>query len=1275
MGTKNLEVKIVLNADGTSSYKVVGETSGELKKLGTQADDTNKRTTSLKNTLIGLASTGAVAAFVQTSVGQFREFNVAMTEVSTLLDDVPGQMDILSDAANDQAAAFASFPADQARAQYQIISAGAEDAADAIDTLTASNKLAIGGVTDIATAADGLTSVMNSYGDAAGTATDVSDSMFVAMRAGKTTIGELSAGIGKVAPLASTMGVSFDELTASIAALTKGGISTQESITGVRAVLAAVAKPTKEASDMAASLGLEFNTAALQSQGFAGFMAEVQEKTGGSTDALAKLFGGVEALVPAMALTGKAGEDLNVILEDMENKAGETEKAFVKISESADFQFRELQSNISVSMTEAGESITDGLLPIVSLLNDNFDEAEVVVKVFATAVTATLIPSLVKLGVQMALLTGPAGLLAGVAAGIAAIVIQSANFRDRMLEIREEVVDSFAAIGAESDKVEQVRENLMILGEQLGNVQERMAEVAETSGESSQEYKDLEKTADQLQKGIKDLASQIGDQTKKTKTLTGEVETNTGATGKNSDAVKKQAGEYQKLRDRLDPVGALQRQFVVDLQTLESRFRLANTPIEEQQFLMTQLADEYTDAVDKALGVTDAQKEMAEAAEEENERLGDLIQSVNELTDDLIPAEAAQRELEDATWLLEEAFQENIISLEKKNELLEELRDRTEESGDETVTFADSWEAAMERVDEAFADAWAGAFDSFDDFADKLLDAFKSMLGEMAHQAITKPIFDGFVSQFDGLIQTVSAKVGEMTKNVTDSMASASGWDWAAAAAGATYIGGGYNYVKDEYGSSAATGFALMPQMPVIGATLGRLFGGYEYRDAAMFVDYAGGDVSGQTRTDYIKDRPGSDNAWRQVWADIDSELQVYLQTRLDTVKNIVTTVGEGFGKSGAEILSALNGVVTSLDIGNLKGKSEEEINAALQQWVDDTALELMQAVVPEFTRVIQMAGDRASELVQPLLDIASYLADDWGPAVQGTLLEQANASYSTVREQLSLYNGTVESTQLLAYAATDRLNLEVALLQQIEAVSLSITDATGSIKDRIDRALRSDAEQIEWLTNQQNALREQLINAADPEEIQRLVQEITRLSGEQIGLLSEEQLGAVADEIKMFMDDVDGIAQAKLSEIEAATQLQHEIISDGIMSALSAGTERFIESAEEITVASVGATVGAALLVEEAAQVVASVDAHVGTLGLAANDMTSAVTQANEQSLQASVGLTSAASLHDQAARNLNTAAVSLNNSAAAMIQAAQALSTGASTAYYGTWEGAAAA
>jgi TP901 family phage tail tape measure protein len=245
-------------------------------------------------------------------------FSAAMSEVSTLIDDSFDPTNSLVGVVRQLSMEYAQAPVEQAKALYQVISAGAGDAAEATKTLTAANKLAVGGVTSVSIAADGLTSIMNAYGLAAQAAAGISDSMFVAMRAGKTTIGELSSAVGLLAPIAAGTGVSINEMLAATAALTKGGLSTAQAMTGLRQALANVLKPTRQAAQVAERLGIDFSATALKTKGLAGFMADLIPKIKGNTDAMVNLFGSVEGVNAVMALTSETGAaDFVAILDDM----------------------------------------------------------------------------------------------------------------------------------------------------------------------------------------------------------------------------------------------------------------------------------------------------------------------------------------------------------------------------------------------------------------------------------------------------------------------------------------------------------------------------------------------------------------------------------------------------------------------------------------------------------------------------------------------------------------------------------------------------------------------------------------------------------------------------------------------------------------------------------------------------------------------------------------------------------------------------------------------
>ena len=349
--------------------KGVTQTTQQINKLGTSAGLATKAFKIFAPLIAATFSAKALSGLA----AQANEFSAAMAEVNTLLSG-NSEMPRLTQEAKNLAAQFGGSPTRQAQAFYQAISAGAGSAEEATALLTAANKLAIGGVTDVTTAVDGLTSVTNAYGINTTEASRVSDAFFVAMRAGKTTVGELSGSIGKVAATAATAGLSFEETLGSISALTTQGIATAEAVTGLKATLSNILKPSKEASDAAKELGIDFSLAGLQSKGLSGFLDELVTATGGSEEKLLDLFGSTEALNTVFALTGGAAKTFNEIMVDMSNSAGQTDQAFSKVSNTMSQKLDVLKGKFAGTGIELGNFVVAASTPFVDALNANYDD-------------------------------------------------------------------------------------------------------------------------------------------------------------------------------------------------------------------------------------------------------------------------------------------------------------------------------------------------------------------------------------------------------------------------------------------------------------------------------------------------------------------------------------------------------------------------------------------------------------------------------------------------------------------------------------------------------------------------------------------------------------------------------------------------------------------------------------------------------------------------------------------------------------------------------------
>lgn len=388
--------------DEMGRFARAGREAGDsADKLGSATQRAASPLASLGRFAVGAAAGLVTVGAAMRTITNARQFNASLAEASTLLGGNAKATADLAKASRTLARTYGGSAQAQVKGFYQAISAGAGSVAEANKILDISNKLAIGGVTDITTAVDGLTTALNAYGPANLSASEAADAMFVGMKAGKTTIGELSASLGNVIPLASAAGVSFDELVAGTAALTTQGQTTSVAVTGLRQVIASVIKPTQQANDMAEKLGLSFNAQALEAQGLQGFLEEVIDKTGGSKEAMAQLFGSVEALNAALAFSGGAGEKFAEIMEDMGNKAGAADQAFEVVARQLDQRLNVVMAEFADRALTVGNALLavavpalEGVLQILQFLEGNWDIAIAGLTGIGVALTATFIPAL-----------------------------------------------------------------------------------------------------------------------------------------------------------------------------------------------------------------------------------------------------------------------------------------------------------------------------------------------------------------------------------------------------------------------------------------------------------------------------------------------------------------------------------------------------------------------------------------------------------------------------------------------------------------------------------------------------------------------------------------------------------------------------------------------------------------------------------------------------------------------------------------------------------------
>lgn len=301
----------------------------------------------------------------------FGDFQKQMQAVSTMLDNPASWMPQFSKGVGDLSVRFGEATETLALGLYNILSASI-DPAKALDVLAVSAKAAQAGMSDTATAVDGITTVLNAYKMNASQAGEISDWFFTVLKRGKTSFPELAGGIGQVATLAASAGLSLDEVGAALATMTRNGVKTDQAITSLKAIVSSFLSPSKDAAKVADILGFSLSSATLKAEGLHGVFKRISHL---DPDTIAALFPNVRGLTGALpALQNMEGfeYDLDVLL----NKAGASEAAYTKMAQGINFAVGSSRQSVMRFLVSIGDALDAPATKYLNFFSKGMEKAK-----------------------------------------------------------------------------------------------------------------------------------------------------------------------------------------------------------------------------------------------------------------------------------------------------------------------------------------------------------------------------------------------------------------------------------------------------------------------------------------------------------------------------------------------------------------------------------------------------------------------------------------------------------------------------------------------------------------------------------------------------------------------------------------------------------------------------------------------------------------------------------------------------------------------------------
>ena len=375
-------------ADGLDDFSDSADDAGDsMSRAGGAADSFKSALKGLFAAVGGAVILDKIKDFGQESVTAFSGLETGMAEVSTLIaGSTDKEMAGMTQQVRDFSLETGKLTNEIVPALYQSISASVPKET-VFDFLKVANMAATGGVTELETAVDGITSVINAYGTENLSAAQASDQMFTAVKLGKTTFGELASSLFNVIPTAVNAGVSFGDVTAAIATMTASGTPTSVATTQMRQALVELADSTTDVGEtftkVAGKSFKEFIAEGHNTSEALNLLDEYAQSSGKSID---QLFGSVEAGNAAAQLTGGHAKTFADDIAAMGASAGATEEAYGKMTDTFQHKTELLSAAWEDVKLDSGEALAEALSPAADSLLENMDEIKEPVVNFFSAI-------------------------------------------------------------------------------------------------------------------------------------------------------------------------------------------------------------------------------------------------------------------------------------------------------------------------------------------------------------------------------------------------------------------------------------------------------------------------------------------------------------------------------------------------------------------------------------------------------------------------------------------------------------------------------------------------------------------------------------------------------------------------------------------------------------------------------------------------------------------------------------------------------------------------
>ncbi len=309
------------------------------------------------------------------STKSFATFEYNLSKVTGLVGIAAQQTQQWGDEILNMSSKVSKGTKDLSNALYFVTTGGIRGA-ESIEVLDVAARSSAVGLGETALITDMLVSAMNAYGKENLNAAKAGDILLRSVREGKAEADQMAVAMGVVFPIASKLGVSYGEVGAGMAAMTRTGTTAATSAMQLRRILFSLLKPAEQSESALKAMGtssaeLRNN---LQNNGLLDTLMEIKNlmDTYGE-DMVARVFPNIRALAGVFDILGENLEENKALFKSIAESGGDLDAAFENVSNTFQFKMNSALAAGNVMLVRFGESIARILIPFLESLAEKFE--------------------------------------------------------------------------------------------------------------------------------------------------------------------------------------------------------------------------------------------------------------------------------------------------------------------------------------------------------------------------------------------------------------------------------------------------------------------------------------------------------------------------------------------------------------------------------------------------------------------------------------------------------------------------------------------------------------------------------------------------------------------------------------------------------------------------------------------------------------------------------------------------------------------------------------